>query len=404
MRERSSRALRLLAIVSVGVAAFVGSAFGTPTTMGTSSFRPHSAKGTIEPLSFSFPSAQIGWVVDAAPCTKKLSCLSLRETTNHGRSWSLRPLPSGLVALANRNTSGTVLQRDSGVKIHFANKNDGWIFGLLRNGPIFWSTHDGGRKWHRLSIALMGSYGSIYDIESIGQTAFLIAQNKANRVSLESSPVGRDDWHVLRAPTLNLPAGGAEPGGSIVLKGNTGWLVVGNDRGVSGSARLTNGSWVKWTPPCYSVGNSYVVPVAVTTQNLMVVCQMGGFASPLSKTAPPGATLQSNWLYFSDNGGRTFAHGSELRPILQYDDLPVIPSPGVIVLGRILQDNTNTTDQLVRSVDQGRKWTVVYRGGWVYEMAFQSARQGVAIVQRSNGANSMIMTFDGGRHWAPVAL
>jgi hypothetical protein len=297
-----------------------------------------------------------------------------------------------------------VLQRDSGVKVHFANKNDGWIFGLLRNGPIFWSTHDGGRKWHRLSTALMGSYGSIYDIESTGQTAFLIAQNKANRVSLERSPVGADEWHVLRAPTLNLPAGGAEPGGSIVLKDNTGWLVVGNDRGVSGSARLTHGRWVKWTPPCYSVGNSYVVPVAVTTRNLMVVCQMGGFASPLSKTAPPGATLQSNWLYFSDNGGRTFTHGLELHPILQYDDLPALPSPGVILLGRVLQDGTNDTQQLVRSVNGGRQWTVVYRGGWVYAMAFQSARQGVAIVQRSNGANSMIMTFDGGRHWALAAL
>lgn len=404
MRGRPSRPLRLLATFSVGVAAFAGSAFGTPTTTSTSSFRPHSASRTIEPLSFSFPSAQIGWVVDVAPCTEKLSCLSLRETTNHGRSWSQRPLPNALKALANRNTSGTVLERDSGVKVHFANKNDGWIFGLLRNGPIFWSTHDGGRKWQRLSTALMGSYGSIYDIESTGQTAYLLAQNKAFRVSLESSPVGRDDWHVLPAPTLNLPAGGAEPGGSIVLKGNTGWLVVGNDRGVSGSARLTHGSWVKWTPPCYSVGNSYVAPVAMTTRDLMVVCQMGGFASPLSKSAPPGATLQSNWLYFSNNGGRTFTHGAELHPNLQYDDLPAIPSPGVIVLGRILQDNKNDTHQLVRSVDEGRHWTVVYQGGWVSTLAFQNSQQGAAIVQRTNGTNSMIMTFDGGRRWALVAL
>jgi hypothetical protein len=152
------------------------------------------------------------------------------------------------------------------------------------------------------------------------------------------------------------------------------------------------------------VGNSYVAPVAVTTRNLMVVCQMGGFASPLSKTAPPGAKLQSNWLYFSNNGGRTFTYGAELHPNLQYDDLPAIPSPGVIVLGRILQDNTNNTDQIVRSVDEGRHWTVVYQGGWVFTLTFQSAQQGVAIVQRRNGTNSMIMTFDGGRHWAPVAL
>jgi hypothetical protein len=357
-----------------------------------------------EPLSFTFPSAQVGWVLGIAPCAEKLSCLSLRETTSHGRSWSQRSLPSALIAEANRNTSGTALERDASMKIYFANKNDGWISGLLRNGPIFWSTHNGGRQWRRLSTALMGPYGSIYDIESTSQTAYLIAQNKAYRVSLESSPVGHDDWRALRTPVLNLPAGGAESGGSIVLKGTTGWLVVGNDRGVSGSARLSaNGSWVKWTPPCYSVGNSYVVPAATTTRDLVVVCQMGGFASPLSKTAPPGAKLQSNWLYFSHNAGRTFVHGDELHPLLQYDEVLAAPAPGIILLSQILDSNLNDTQQLLRSVDGGRRWSVVYRG-WVYSLAFQNNAQGVAIVQPSNGTNSMIMTIDAGRHWSVVTL
>jgi photosystem II stability/assembly factor-like uncharacterized protein len=394
-----------MTIFAVAVAAFCASAFGSPNSTNALSLQLHAASVNFEPISFSFASAQDGWVVGVAPCPEKLSCLSLRETTSHGRSWLQRSLPSVLIAQANRNTNGTALERDSEVKIHFANKDDGWIFGLLRNGPIFWSTHDGGRKWRRLSTALMGPYGSIYDIESTRQTAYLIAQNKAYRVSLESSPVGRDDWRAVHTPILNLPAGGAEPGGSIVLKGTAGWLIVGNDRGVSGSARLSaNGSWVKWTPPCYSVGNSYVTPVALTTRNLMVVCQMGGFASPLSKMAPPGAKLQSNWLYFSNNGGRTFTHGAELRPNPQFDDLQAVPARKVIVLGRILEDKSNNTQQLVRSTDDGQHWTVVYQGGWVISLAFQSAQQGVALVQPTNGTNSMIMTFDGGRHWAPVAL
>jgi hypothetical protein len=47
---------------------------------------------------------------------------------------------------------------------------------------------------------------------------------------------------------------------------------------------------------------------------------------------------------------------------------------------------------------------VVYQGGWVSTLTFQSSQQGAAIVQRTNGTNSMIMTFDGGRRWALVAL
>lgn len=403
MRVKPSRLVRLLGIFAVGVAAIAGSAFRLPDAAEkTEPLRLHAAGVIFEPISFAFPSAQIGWVLGIAPCAEKLSCLSLRETTSYGRSWSQRPLPIALIGQANRNTSGTALERDSGMKIHFANKNDGWIYGLLRSDPIFWSTHNGGRTWRRLSTALMGPYGSIYDIESTSQTAYLIAQNKAYRVSLESTPVGHDDWHGLRTPTLNLPAGGAESGGSIVLKETTGWLVVGNDRGVSGSARLSaNGHWVKWTPPCYSVGDSYAAPVATTTRDLAVACQMGGFASPLSKSAPPGAKLQSNWLYFSRNGGRTFTHGSELAPFL--DEVLAAPTSNVLLVDRNIANATANSEELIRSADGGRHWSVVYQG-WILSMSFQSENQGVGLIQTSSSTNSMIMTFDGGRHWARVSL
>jgi photosystem II stability/assembly factor-like uncharacterized protein len=403
VRDKPSRLLRLLAIFAVGVAAFAGSAFRLPVTaVNTGSLRFHAAGVVFEPISFTFASPRDGWVLGITPCDRPRLCLTLRETTNRGQSWRSRSLPRALVTEVNRNGGGTAFQRDFGLMIHFANKSDGWIFGELRGESIFWSTHDGGKTWRRLSTALMGPYGSIFDIESTAKTAYLIAQNKADRVSLESSQIGSDEWRVLRTPVLNLPAGGANPGGSIVLKGKTGWLVVGNDRGVSGSARLSaDGRWVKWNPPCYSVGNSYVVPAAATLRELVVVCQMGGFASALSKTAPPGAKLQSNWIYVSYNAGYRFVHGVELRPILQLDDVLAAPAPRTILLSENLESNLNSTQQLLRSDDGGQRWTVVYRG-WVYSLAFQSSTQGVAIVQQPNGANSMIMTCDGGSRWSVV--
>jgi photosystem II stability/assembly factor-like uncharacterized protein len=128
---------------------------------------------------------------------------------------------------------------------------------------------------------------------------------------------------------------------------------------------------------------------------------MGGFASPLSKSAPPGAKLQSNWLYFSRNGGRTFTHGSELAPFL--DEVVAAPTSNVLLVDRNIANATANSEELIRSADGGRHWSVVYQG-WILSMSFQSENQGVGLVQTSSSTNSMIMTFDGGRHWARVSL
>ena len=64
-------------------------------------------------------------------------------------------------------------------------------------------------------------------------------------------------------PDLFLPAGGGELVGSFVLQGGSGWLVEGNDRGITGSAELQGmDRWTNWAPPCQSVGNSLTVPAA----------------------------------------------------------------------------------------------------------------------------------------------
>jgi hypothetical protein len=127
---------------------------------------------------------------------------------------------------------------------------------------------------------------------------------------------------------------------------------------------------------------------------------MGGFAYSLSKSAPPGAKLGSSWLYFSDDGGSSFAAGPELGDLgNSFSGVIASPAPAVILIGH--QAQSGQAD-LLASFDRGVHWSVVYRGQALY-LGFTS--QGVAIVGSANGASTtMIMTFDGGHHWAPVAF
>lgn len=349
-----------------------------------------------DPVSFSFDSAANGWVLGFERCARTMGCVALRETLDHGRSWRARSLPAALVAQSNKSVTTSAVD----LSISFANDEDGWIYGLEGGHPVFFSTHDGGVEWRRLSTSLEGSYGFIYDVASFKGTAYLVAQSASYHGVLESSPIGRDNWRRVRTPALELPAGGAIDGGAIVFRGDSGWLVVGNDRGVSGSARLTSkGRWVKWSSPCASVGDSYVVPISTTPRDVVVACQMGGFASPLSASAPPGATLGSVWLYTSRDGGLSFRHGPPLGR--WFESILAAPSLTNLFATRILNSKTAFYQQFVHSVDGGHHWRIVRRER-ALSVAFQSSRQGVALLQGAHDVNTMIMTSDGGEVWTAI--
>ena len=126
---------------------------------------------------------------------------------------------------------------------------------------------------------------------------------------------------------------------------------------------------------------------------------MGGFASPLPKSAPPGAKLGSTWLYFSSNGGGSFQAGPELGLLAGpfFGAVLGSPNPEAVVTSR----STGTTNQLVASFNGGHLWSVVFRGNLFY-LGFTSSTQGVGLVQAPSGSTSMIMTFDSGHHWTLV--
>ena len=404
----------LVVAACLGLVAAGALARSKPLAFGSSP-RSGLADARFDPRSVTFVSPHTGWVLGTVPCAPAGACVALAQTTDAGRSWFARPLPASLVAAADRKVGGVPADLyDSasvGLNVRFADPRDGWIYGGLAvpTHPAssaaaaieatLWSTHDGGLTWHQQPLRGLGSQASIFDLEAAAGTAHLMESSTAGGVSVKSSLATHDRWSVSNAVRLGSPAGGGQQTGAFIFQGSSGWLVEGNDRGTTGSARIAHGRWVSWTPPCASVGHSFAIPAASTANNLVAVCVMGGFAYPLSKSAPPGATLGSSWLYFSTDAGRTFDAGPELRPhAFTFFGVLASPSPRTILLGH----GVGSAQELVASFDGGLHWTDVYRGTPLF-LGFTTPRQGVAIIGSSK-STAMIMTFDGGHHWTRVTF
>ena len=402
------RSLRRTLTIALSVGSLsLGGLVSTATPSLASPPQTASARAQFNPVSVTFVSLDTGWALGTVPCPHDRACLALEQTFNAGGSWSARPLPAGLLAAARANSRSAVVNGGpggSGLNVRFANLLDGWVYGGFPNGgAVLWSTHNGGASWHRVPLTGLANDDPILDLETARGTVYLMAIGKTQqRVAVESSPVGQNAWRLDQSPGLFLPAGGSQPVGSIVLQGGKGWLVEGNDRGISGSAELQGTNlWARWTPPCQSVGNSYTVPAASTADNLVAICVMGGFAFPLSKSAPLRVqSLGSTWAYFSGDGGRQLPGRPRTRPARAGPFFGAVlgsPVPGAIVTSRSI----NSTNQLVASFDGGSHWSVVFRGTFFY-LGFTSSAQGVGLVQSPDGSTSMIMTFDSGHHWAHV--
>jgi hypothetical protein len=346
-----------------------------------------------QPLSLTFASQRVGWVVGTVVCGHGRRCLALRETKDAGLSWAARAIPPAMAVAITHAPVGLAYPP---LGVQFADSQDGWLYA---DGGL-WSTHDGGHSWQRHTPPNLAAPNedTILDVASAAGKVYLLGWAGAKGVIVDSSPAKTDRWHPARTPHLGLPAGGGLLVGALVLQGSAGWLVEGNDRGISGSARLDRkGHWLRWTPPCAALGNSFTVPTLVGPQSLDAVCVMGGFASPLPNTAPPGATLGSSWLYSSNDGGATFRPVTQLGLLgTSFGDL-VSPAPGVLL---VTQSGAHG-DDLLQSLDGGTDFAVVYRGV-VGALAFATPTHGLAIIEKPSHATAAIKTTDGGRHWTAV--
>ena len=406
MRLRLITFFMVAIIVIVLLYAFGGTKGGPAHQTGASLNGSASAKFT--PLSTSFPTATRGWVLGTVPCPVRPACVQLRSTRDGGATWKLTPLPKVLLKIIDQKYHHSIAAlNSSGINVRFANGRDGWIYGTVQSFDFFggittsrwlvllWSTHNGGATWSKQNSPALDSQGPIYDLEASGHEVYLLGESPKFTAVLVESPVQRDHWTMVKTPPLQPPVGGSETSGDIVTSGHAAWLVEGNDRGITGSLQLNHaGQWTMWSPPCASVGDSYVVPVASDARHLGVVCEIGGVFSQPAPKAPPGATPGSWWLYVSNDAGLSFHAVRELHAAGGYFAELASPTPNVSLF---LYDSGSGL-ALVASRDEGRNVRTVFHGLVTY-LHFVNATDGIGIAASPSNTSELIVTHDGGRSW-----
>lgn len=409
--------LRLIAFFLVVIAVtillyeFGGTKGGAPHQ--TASNLNGSSVARFTPFSTSFPTDSKGWVLGTVKCSVRQTCMQLRSTRDGGATWKLESLPAGLLKSADENVGLNSIAAVSPnypyglLNVRFANARDGWIYGTIESIDRFggittsrwlvvlWSTHDGGTTWTKQNPPGLGSQSTTFDLEASSREVYLFGEGPTFTAVLVESPVQNDHWNVVKIPPLEWPVGGSENEGDIVLSGHAGWLVEGNDRGITGSLRLNqDGQWVRWSPPCASVGDSYVVPVTSDARHLVVVCEIGGVFAQPSPKAPPGATPGSWWFYVSSNAGSSFHAAHELHPAGGYFSALASPTPQALF---ILYD-AGFGEALVMSRDEGKSWRTVFHGLVIY-LHFVNTKDGIGIAGSPSNTSEMIVTHNGGQSW-----
>jgi photosystem II stability/assembly factor-like uncharacterized protein len=386
--------VHLLPVAVLAVALLSGSASPTAAALAPRTAHAARAASRFQPLAITFASGQVGWAAGTVSCGHGRRCLALRETTDAGRSWTDRAIPAALSAAVS-NGGGEVqgVFTDTPLSLNFSGPRNGWLSGSIG----LWSTRDGGRSWRRGTPPDFSAprEASVLGVASTAGLVYVLGWSRARGVKLEVSRIGAGRWRSVWTPAHSgLPAGGGPLEGAIVLQGDSGWVVEGNDRGMTASARLEKGGrWIRWMHPCGAVGDSYVVPVPVGPRGLDVTCVMGGFAYPLSSKAPPGATIDSSWLYSSHDGGTTFSPVSEISRGGPLGEL-FAPAPGVLLLAQY-------GGGLMENIDGGPEWPVIYPS-YVRTLAFATPERWLGITEAPGRGTSAISTEDGGHEWTSV--
>ncbi|MGC8635261.1 MAG: hypothetical protein ACP5VP_11510 [Candidatus Limnocylindrales bacterium] len=348
-------------------------------------------------VSATFVSPDLGWVLGTSVCSTP-PCTAILRTADGGRTWTRIPAPATPVSPGPVQPGTT-----PGVTgLRFADPLDGWAF-----GPDLWVTHNGGATWARVTIPGVSSGAVVEALETSAGTVHAVLYDvgaAGSWVRLASGPVGSNGWTL--SPTQVQIGAGPVPQAQLLLSGSAGWMVE-VDRTVVGGARLVNGNWAAWTPPCSTVMGPAVLAASGPTE-VVAACD-GGIWGPA-----PTAAEEGQRLYASHNGGTTFAEIGATVPLTGVNAVASPAAGAVLAAG-----STSAASALVGSFDGGRTWHTLLRvsqtGGqaatFTY-LGFTTPTQGMAITQSGNvsgsaaplGTGTLYLTRDGGRTWSPVAF
>lgn len=376
-----------------------------------------TASSLTSPLSVSFVSSGEGWALTTSKCVASI-CVHLERTANDGKTWSDVAMPSALQTWVNVYSSLSDFPQNQ-PDVYFANSLDGWIYGTINvptsgSLPIaeFWATHNGGRTWSPMATSTLGMKYDVLTMSSGNGWAYAVGWHTDDAFGLWRAPAASNKWQRVSTPTLYQAAGGTTMEGALVFRGKGGWLMVGNDRGATGLARLTpSGAWVKWNGPCGPVGDSYAVPVASSSTNLLDVCTIGGYGGDVAKGTPAKLKMNTEWLFASHDGGVTFSPLREVGAGYTTQWLggvagtPTSPSQGLIFVEKLVQSGQSSVQHLEISRNEARSWTTVYSvksnvfNSYFGRVSFTLKGPGSVIVLTSTKTSSLLISTNEGLRW-----
>jgi photosystem II stability/assembly factor-like uncharacterized protein len=359
-------------IVALGVAACLGLVGVLTGCSGghQPSARPATVVSTaggrslagFEPLSFTAVSEDDFWVLGSLPCPGG-RCASILRTADGGGSFttvSAPPLPVTDAAVTPT--------------LRFADRLDGFAFVEGRGGG-FYSTHDGGAAWNRVSLGAVLAFatggGSVYAV-----TAHC-SQQGCSHYRFERSHVSADVWRATAMPFA--------PDGSVLdlnAHGLNLWLLGTAASGKDELARSSDGGRTFVTGPGPCVPGLGGELAATSAANVWAVC--------------PTGTLAGAWR--SNDGGISFGR---LRTPQLVNSAALAPaSADTAVLSR-----NGAGTGLLRTTDGGAHWTAATVPGpetFVPFVGFTDADVGAALVQTASEHQELWRTTDGGARWSRV--
>ncbi len=371
----------------------------------------------LDPLSLSFPSANVGYVLSLSDCGAD-TCATLARSLDGGAAWHDVVVPPQLSDGLRLASWGTYGAGYATLSVYFADARDGWIYGSVP-APVtadtanpnwqsrLWSTHNGGTTWQQIRLGPLSVNGGVVTLASHGALTYLYGWSEQTGIAhILETPSTSDRWRRATTLALYTPAGGTTLEGSFDFAGSNGWLLAGNDRGFTSLARLSHdGSWSRWrSAPSAFFGGSFARICAVTDHLLLAAASSNLITSPPASAVPAGWNNGATWLFVSYDAGTSFKPLRELSSSLSkgYSDvagLPATPVAGTILLER----STVPGGHLVRSVNWGRSWRVVLNHA-VSDVVFVNRSTGYAIASTgSSPSNSTLFkTVDAGGHWTTV--
>ncbi|WP_405177215.1 hypothetical protein OG225_22795 [Nocardia sp. NBC_01377] len=286
-----------------------------------------------EPRSATFASAEEGWVLGQVEPCSTASCPAIRHTADGGRSWQSVSV-SGLPEV-----SGSWWPR-----IYFTDSRNGWLFAADR----VWRSPDGGTSW-QAQLPLSGTGVQPAAMVSDGSRVMLAAA-ASNRLTLVTAEVDSDVSEATYP--LGAGTGGRSPYVTMTGHGSAAWLAYYRDRYlrqpssptipfVAGGARLLDGAWSNWSPPCLAEDNQLTDLTALSDRTLVAVCRT-------NIDDPAGESR----LYRSEDAGLTFTDHGPI-PGRRVALLGVAPKGPTMATGLSHECPTDAANAILVSDDDG---------------------------------------------------